>query len=222
MRKISNVQILVFLLLILPALYLSVISIEIIFTLIPPNDFRGIILFILGIIFFYIYTLIIYRLFMSFFPFKEGEIQESTREEFSYHVYLLFYLILFYPIMRGGFVPVPLMRLFYQALGARLGNNTYSSGILLDPPFIQIGADTLVGQYALLVPHAIENKKLAHYPIQIGNNVTIGAHSVILAGVTIGDGALVATGAIVTKGTNISAGEIWGGVPARCLKKQKI
>jgi len=69
-------------------------------------------------------------------PFGTGEIEAGSREEFSYHVYLLFYLILFYPIMRSGFMPVPLMRLVYQALGARLGSNTYSSGIILDLPFL--------------------------------------------------------------------------------------
>jgi acetyltransferase-like isoleucine patch superfamily enzyme len=64
----------------------------------------------------------------------------------------------------------------------------------------------------------IENRKLAHYPIRVGNDVTIGAHSVVLAGVTIGDGALVATGAVVRKGTQIGAGEVWGGVPARRIE----
>ena len=40
-----------------------------------------------------------------------------------------------------------------------------------------------------------------------------------MAGVTIEDNALVATGAIVTKGTHISSGEVWAGVPAKCIKK---
>ena len=57
-----------------------------------------------------------------------------------------------------------------------------------------------------------------HHSVRIGNNVTIGAHSVVLAGVTVGDGALVATGAVVKKGTRIGAGEIWGGVPAKLIK----
>ena len=150
----------------------------------------------------------------------EGEIAESSREEFTYHVYLLFYLILFYPVMRSGAVPVPLMRLVYQALGARLGSNTYSSGIILDPPFVEIGSNSIVGQYALLVPHVIEGKRLAHKKIRIGDNVTIGAHAVVLAGVSIGDNAIVATGAIVKKDTQIGPNEVWGGIPARLLQTQ--
>lgn len=155
------------------------------------------------------------------FPLPVGEIAEGSRGEFVYHVYLLFFLILFYPVIRSGFVPVPVMRLFYQALGARLGANTYSSGLLLDPPFIQLGSNCIVGQYAMLVPHVIEGRKLAHYPIVAGDNVTIGAGATVLSGVTIGNDAIVSTGAVVTKGTVIGDGEIWGGVPARLLGRRE-
>jgi acetyltransferase-like isoleucine patch superfamily enzyme len=36
-------------------------------------------------------------------------------------------------------------------------------------------------------------------PIQIGNNVWIGANCVILKGVNIGDSAVIAAGSVVTK-----------------------
>lgn len=54
-------------------------------------------------------------------------------------------------------------------------------------------------------------------PIVLGRNVWIGARCVILQGVLIGDAAVVGAGAVVTK--NIPPGEVWGGVPARPLKK---
>lgn len=214
MRKINFVQIMVFSLLLFSAVSLSVITTYLLLGRLALGDFRGIVLVLAGILFLYLYAIIVYRLFLYFKPINEGEILENSSAEFSYHVYLLFYLILFYPIMRSGFMPAPLMRLFYQALGCRLGSNTFSQGIIQDPPFVEIGDNTLIGQYALIIPHVIENNKLAHYPVRIGNNVTIGAHSVVMSGVTIGDGALVATGAIVKKGTVIGAGEVWAGVPA--------
>ncbi len=65
----------------------------------------------------------------------------------------------------------------------------------------------------------IEGSRLAHYPVRIGNNVTIGAHAVVLSDVTIGDDAIVATGAVVKKGTRIGPGEVWGGVPATLLDR---
>lgn len=219
MRKIGVAEIMVFLALLCGVIGLTLITTKFLFGGLPLGDFRGVSLLAAAILVFYMYAFVIYRLFMFFMPLGEGEIAERSREEFSYHVYLLFYLILFYPLMRSGAMPVPLMRLVYLALGARLGPNTYSSGIMLDPPFIDIGSNSIVGQYALLVPHVIEGRRLAHYPIRIGSNVTIGAHAVVLSGVSIGDNAIVATGAVVPKGTKIGADEVWGGVPARCLRK---
>lgn len=220
MRKISFLQTSVFLALFSVALALAVVSTSLLLGELILGDFRAIILILVGIGFLYIYAIIIYRLFLHIFPLRQGEIAPDSSQEFIYHIYLLFYLILFYPIMRSGFVPVPLMRIVYLSLGAILGRNTYSSGILLDPPFISIGDNTIIGQYALLVPHVIEGKRLAHESICVGSNVTIGAHAVVLSGVRIDDDALVATGAVVTKGTHIRNGEVWGGVPARRLHQK--
>lgn len=222
MRKIGIAEILVFMALLGGVMVLAVGTTKLVFGSLPLGDFRGVALAVAGLVLVYLYAFVAYRLFLSFMPLREGEISENSTEEFTYHVYLLFYLILFYPIMRSGAVPVPLMRLVYQALGARLGSNTYSSGIILDPPFVEVGSNVIVGQYALLVPHVIEGKRLAHYRIRIGNNVTVGAHAVVLSGVSIGDNAIVATGAVVPKGTVIGPNEVWGGVPARRLQTKSF
>ncbi|HEY1327110.1 MAG TPA: acyltransferase [Casimicrobiaceae bacterium] len=219
MRKISAAQIAVFGLLLALALVLAIGTTVLALGRVPLGDFRGIVLAAAAVVLLYAYALLLYRAFLARFPLRTGEIAERSSQEFVYHVYLLFYLILFYPVMRSGAMPVPLMRLVYLALGARLGANTYSSGIILDPPFVEIGHDTIVGQYALLVPHVIENRRLAHFRIRIGSNVTIGAHAVVLSDVEIGDNAMVATGAIVRKGTRIAPGEVWGGVPATLISR---
>lgn len=52
----------------------------------------------------------------------------------------------------------------------------------------------------------------------IGNDVWIGYDVLILEGVTIGDGAIIAAGSIVNK--NIPPYEIWGGSPAKMIRKR--
>ena len=55
-------------------------------------------------------------------------------------------------------------------------------------------------------------------PIEIGHHCWIGTGAIVLQGVKIGDGAVVAAGAVVTK--DIPANEVWGGVPAKYIKKR--
>lgn len=160
----------------------------------------------------------IHRAFLAIFPLRVGDIANGSSQEFVYHVYILFYLLIFYPVLRSGIPPAPLMRLIYQALGAKLGSNTYSQGLIHDPIFVRIGSNSTVGQSALIIPHQIEGATLAHLPIEIGDNVTIGANSVVLPGVRIGHHAIVATGAVVPKGTVIGDHEVWGGVPAKKIR----
>ena len=52
--------------------------------------------------------------------------------------------------------------------------------------------------------------------VEIGNDVWIGAQTLILDGVTIGDGAVIAAGSIVTK--DIEPYAIYGGVPAKLIR----
>jgi acetyltransferase-like isoleucine patch superfamily enzyme len=55
--------------------------------------------------------------------------------------------------------------------------------------------------------------------IIIGNDVWLGANSVIVAGVKIGDGAIIAAGSVVTK--DIPEYVIAGGIPAKPIKSRK-
>ncbi|QQV75205.1 Chloramphenicol acetyltransferase [Rickettsia tillamookensis] len=52
----------------------------------------------------------------------------------------------------------------------------------------------------------------------LGNDVWIGAESMVMPGVKIADGAIVGARSLVTK--NIKAYEIWGGNPAKLIKKR--
>ncbi len=54
-------------------------------------------------------------------------------------------------------------------------------------------------------------------PIFIKENAFIGAHSIILKGVTIGENSIIGAGSVVTK--NIPSNEIWAGNPAKFIKK---
>ncbi|MCG6190242.1 acyltransferase [Maribellus maritimus] len=53
-------------------------------------------------------------------------------------------------------------------------------------------------------------------PVVIGDNVFIGAHSLLLKGITIGENSIIGASSVVTK--NIPPNEIWAGNPAVFIK----
>ena len=58
-----------------------------------------------------------------------------------------------------------------------------------------------------------------HKPVIIGDDVFIGANCIICKGVTIGDRSIIAAGSVVVK--SVPSDEMWGGNPAKFLKKNE-
>lgn len=220
MREIQPREILFFLCLLALILALGIASTAWLLGALPLGDFRGVALVSAAVLFSYLYAFAVYRLFLRLLPLRDGAAAPGSRAEFAANVNILFYLLLFNTLIRTHFLPLPLLRLVYLALGARLGRNTYSAGALLDPPLITIGSNTIVGHDAVVFAHVIEGERLELKRVEIGDGVTIGAHAVIMAGARIGDGAIISVGAVLTKDSVVGAGEIWGGIPARLLKKR--
>lgn len=54
-------------------------------------------------------------------------------------------------------------------------------------------------------------------PIIIKKNCFIGAHSIILKGVTIGEGSVIGAGSVITK--DVPSNEVWAGNPAKYIRK---
>jgi len=65
-------------------------------------------------------------------------------------------------------------------------------------------------------PDMIQHLQDINKPVEIKNDVWIGANAVILSGVTVGNGAVIAAGAVVTK--DVPDYAIVGGVPAKIIK----
>lgn len=95
---------------------------------------------------------------------------------------------------------------------------------------IQDGSRVSFGDHVFIAPnctfttaeHAIDPEMRKEgfevsKPITVGNNVWIGAGSVILAGVTIGDNSVIAAGSVVNK--DIPSGVVAAGVPCKVLRQ---
>ena len=91
---------------------------------------------------------------------------------------------------------------------------TFGENILVGP-----GVKIFCGNHGIKlngIPMTYQERTEAD--ISIGNDVWIGANSVITSGVSIADGAVVAAGSVVTK--DVPANTIVGGVPTKIINRR--
>ena len=71
--------------------------------------------------------------------------------------------------------------------------------------------------YKLRANMSIDYANKVNSPVIIQNNAFIGAHSLILKGVTIGENSIIGAGSVVTK--SVPANQIWAGNPAKFIRQ---
>jgi len=93
---------------------------------------------------------------------------------------------------------------------------------------VEIGANVIFGPgvYIFSENHNFDNSDIFineqgtnRKGVKICDGVWVGARSIVLDGVTIGENSIIAAGSVVTK--NVPPFEIWGGSPAKLIKKRK-
>lgn len=83
------------------------------------------------------------------------------------------------------------------------------------PSGVHIGPDSYVAFGAVLLTHDMTRGIYAD--TRVGARCFIGAHSILMPGVTIGDGSIVGAGSVVTH--DVPPGSIVAGNPARVVKQ---
>ncbi|GAJ76086.1 LOW QUALITY PROTEIN: galactoside O-acetyltransferase [Vibrio sp. JCM 18905] len=107
-----------------------------------------------------------------------------------------------------------------------VGDNVYANFnlTLVDDTYIYIGNSVMIGPMVTLATagHPVEpelRREVAQFniPIHIGANVWIGANSVVLPGVKIGENSVIGAGSVVTK--DIPSNVVAVGNPCRVLRE---
>jgi maltose O-acetyltransferase len=110
-----------------------------------------------------------------------------------------------------------------QRRGARIGKNVDVGRDVyladLCPWLLTIGDDVTIGMHVTIFTHDNSSKLLVDYTqvsnVTIEDRVYIGAFSIILPGVTIGEGSVIGAGSVIRN--DIPAGVVAAGSPARVL-----
>lgn len=109
------------------------------------------------------------------------------------------------------------------SMGMKVGKNFKRlNGVILDPGhcwLIEIGDNVTMAPRVHILCHDASTKQFLDYtkiaPVTIGNNVFIGAESVVLPGVSIGDNVIIGANSTVTK--DIPSGSVYAGNPANYI-----
>lgn len=108
-------------------------------------------------------------------------------------------------------------------MGMKVGENfNRLNGVILDPGhcwLIEIGDNVTIAPRVHILCHDASTKQFLNYTkigrVNIGNNVFIGAESVVLPGVTIGSNVVIGANSTVTH--NIPDNSVVVGSPARVI-----
>lgn len=117
----------------------------------------------------------------------------------------------------------------HRSRGVRIGQGCDLIGTTLttfgsEPYLVSLGDGVTVSHAVDFITHdgALRVIRDSHpdayfyAPITVGDGVFIGAHAVLLPGVTVGAGAVIGAGSLVTR--DIAPGTVVGGVPAQQIK----
>ena len=120
--------------------------------------------------------------------------------------------------LRGDYTTEKLIK-----MGLKVGNNFKRlNGVILDPAhcwLITIGDNVTMAPRVHILAHDASTKEFLDYTkigrVNIGNNVFIGAESVVLPNVTIGDNVVIGANSTVTK--DIPSNSVYVGNPAKFI-----
>jgi len=107
-----------------------------------------------------------------------------------------------------------LMQVWKMEIGEGTAISMSAKLDLTNPKGIHIGTYSVITFGAAILTHDYVNE--VNRDVRIGDNCFIGAHSIILPGVTIGNGCIVAAGSVVAR--DVPAGSLVAGNPARIVE----
>jgi FkbH-like protein len=117
--------------------------------------------------------------------------------------------------------------LVYHAYSPRVqfGRQFTNMGSLHDPDLTEVGDNVVIGGRAVVEAHAVSARGdgtlvYVSAPVKLGNGVTVGGVSHVALGCVMGPDSILETGSVLAPFTNVPPGEVWGGNPARFLRKR--
>lgn len=187
-----------------------------------PSDFQGIITVLIFFTLMVSVSIVVGRIINFYRPIQTGtfDLQSASWDVQVWKTLGFLNLFNLSLLIHTYLCPVNLRGFVYWLLGTRVGKHSMIGGKIIEPLMVSLGDEVILGEDSLVLGHLITNNNLFLGKVEIGNQVTIGAKSIIMPDVIIEDGAVVWAGSLVSRGTRIKKNEEWLGIPARKRRSQ--
>ncbi|WP_370110966.1 Pls/PosA family non-ribosomal peptide synthetase [Streptacidiphilus sp. MAP12-33] len=120
------------------------------------------------------------------------------------------------PWLGGTLVGTPFFTAWLRSLGTRIGRGVWcESHWFPETDLIGLGDGVTVNRGVVVQTHLFHDRLMRMDAIEVEAGATIGPHSIVLLGSTLGEGAVVGPSSLVMRGESVPAGTRWLGNPVR-------
>jgi hypothetical protein len=114
----------------------------------------------------------------------------------------------------------PIMCLFLKCLGVDIHVNCYwATAIPTELDVLHIKRRFSAELESKIIGHLVDNGRLQFAPVNIGENVSLCARSVVMPGSNIENGVVLSELAVCMKGETLTSNKIWSGNPSRVAQE---
>lgn len=117
----------------------------------------------------------------------------------------------------------PFKTLAWRLLGAKIGKRVFDDGCYMtEKTLVTIGDECTFNAGSIVQAHSQEDGGFKSDRIIIGANCTVGLHSLVHYGVTMGDGAQIASDSFLMKGQEVPPHTYWAENPATEIQANHV
>ncbi|WP_370093805.1 Pls/PosA family non-ribosomal peptide synthetase [Streptacidiphilus sp. MAP12-20] len=120
------------------------------------------------------------------------------------------------PWLGSSLVGTPFFTAWLRSLGTKIGRGVWcDSHWLPETDLISLGDGATVNRGVVVQTHLFHDRLMRMDAIDVAPGATVGPHSIVLLGSTLGEGSVVGPSSLVMRGETVPAGTRWLGNPVR-------
>ncbi|MFF2197736.1 Pls/PosA family non-ribosomal peptide synthetase [Streptomyces sp. NPDC058157] len=118
------------------------------------------------------------------------------------------------PWLAGPFTGTPVLNWWLRTLGARIGRGVWcDTHWLPETDLVTLGDGATVNRGCVLQTHLFHDRVMRMDTVRLDAGASLGPHSIVLPGSTVGAHTSVAPASLVMRGETLPAGTAWAGNP---------